>query len=205
MSSFCYQESLATKFYFDRTFNIDATRILPGEYYATASNMLLITTLGSCVSACIRDTQTGIGGMNHFMLPENVQSPSVWGSSSGRYGAYAMEMLINQLFKMGAKRQNLEAKLFGGGAVVKHMKITNIGERNAEFGLDYLKAEGIPVVSQDLLDIYPRRVYFFPVTGRVLIKKLYNLHGDNTIISREQQYHARLKESSDEGEVELFI
>lgn len=204
MTSFRYQESLATKLYFDRTFDMEAARILPGEYYASSSNMVLVTTLGSCVSACIRDTQSGIGGINHFMLPENVQAPTVWGSSSARYGAYAMEILINQLFKMGARRQNLEAKLFGGGAVVKHMKVTNIGERNAEFGLAYLKAEGIPVVSRDLLDICSRRVYFFPVSGRVLVKKLYNLHGNNAVVSREQRYSERLKDSEDEGEVELF-
>ncbi|MEY3289418.1 MAG: hypothetical protein RLZZ419_1660 [Pseudomonadota bacterium] len=197
------EELLPSKLYFDPTFDIDAVRILPGGYYATSSRMMLVTTLGSCVAACIRDPSSGIGGMNHFMLPENIQEQGGWGSSSARYGSYAMEMLINQLLKIGARRQNLEAKLFGGGAVIKHMKTINIGARNAEFALDYLKIEGIHVVSTDLLDIYPRKVCYFPDSGKVLVKKLYGLH-NNAIINREQSYRTCLEESKVEGDVELF-
>ncbi|WP_262965638.1 chemoreceptor glutamine deamidase CheD [Methylobacter psychrophilus] len=203
MSSHWYEENIAPKLYFDTTFDIDAARILPGGYYATPGHMMLVTTLGSCVAACIRDPLNGVGGINHFMLPENVQEQGGWGSSSARYGSYAMEMLINQLLKMGAKRQNLEAKLFGGGAVIKHMKTINIGERNATFALDYLKTEGIPVVSTDLLDIYPRKICYFPQSGKVLVKKLYGLH-NNEVLNREQDYRMLLKKSKVEGDVELF-
>ena len=198
-----YEEVLAPNLYFDRSFNIQAAKILPGEYYVTKREMLLVTTLGSCVSACVRDRTSGIGGMNHFMLPENVQEQGGWGASSTRYGTYAMEMLINQLLKLGARRENLEAKLFGGGAVIKHMSATNVGERNAKFGLDYMKTEGIPVIAKDLLDIYPRKVYVFPSTGRVLVKKLRNFHND-TIAIREREYSSRLVESKVEGDIELF-
>lgn len=125
------------------------------------------------------------------------------GASSTRYGTYAMEMLINQLLKLGSRRNYLEAKLFGGGAVIKNMSATNVGERNAKFGLEYLKTEGIPVVAKDLLDIYPRKVYYFPSTGRVLVKKLRSLHNDTTI-SREREYNSRLVESKVEGDIELF-
>lgn len=198
-----YEERLAPNLYFDRIFDIDAAKILPGEYYVTRRDMLLVTTLGSCVAACIRDKTSGVGGMNHFMLPENAQDQGGWGASSTRYGTYAMEMLINQLLKLGARRENLEAKLFGGGAVIKQMSSTNVGERNAKFGLDYLKTEGIPVVAKDLLDIYPRKVYFFPATGKVMVKKLRNMHND-TIAVREREYSSRLVESKVEGDIELF-
>ena len=198
-----YEDVLAPNLYFDRNFNIQAAKILPGEYYVTKREMLLVTTLGSCVSACVRDKSNGIGGMNHFMLPENAQEQGGWGASSTRYGTYAMEMLINQLLKLGARRENLEAKLFGGGAVIKNMSVTNVGERNAKFGMEYMKTEGIPVIAKDLLDIYPRKVYFFPSTGRVLVKKLRNFHND-TIANREREYSSRLVESKVEGDIELF-
>ncbi|MCX7902824.1 MAG: chemoreceptor glutamine deamidase CheD [Burkholderiaceae bacterium] len=193
---------MAPNIYFDRTFNLDAAKILPGEYYATRRNMVLVTVLGSCVSACIRDKVAGIGGMNHFMLPDNSNEQSGWGVG-GRYGTYAMEILINQLLKLGAERRNLEAKVFGGANVITNMSATNVGERNASFVLEFLKTEAIPVVAKDLLDIYPRKVYFFPATGKVLVKKLRNLHND-TIEMREQAYVSRLKQSKMEGEVEFF-
>lgn len=198
-----FEETLAPNLYFDRGFGVQAAKIMPGEYYVTRRDMLLVTTLGSCVSACIRDKSNGIGGMNHFMLPENTNEQSGWGALSTRYGAYAMEVLINQLIQLGAKRSNLEAKLFGGGAVIKNMSITNVGERNAQFGMDYLKNEGIPVIAKDLLDIYPRKVYFFPTTGKVLLKKLRNMHNE-TIVQRESEYRTRLLKSKVEGDVELF-
>jgi chemotaxis protein CheD len=196
-------EDPTPKIYYDRTFKIEGAKILPGEYFATDHDMVIATTLGSCVSACIRDRGNGIGGMNHFMLPENVREQGLWGSSSARYGGYAMEMLINQLLKLGARRHALEAKLFGGGAVIKQMKTINVGERNAKFALDYLQTEGISLVSSDLLDIYPRKVFFFPRTGKVLVKKLNNASND-LIINRESSYRSRLQESTVGGDVEMF-
>lgn len=198
-----YQEESKSKIYFDRHFNLTAKKILPGEFFATQEDMLIVTTLGSCVSACIWDAGRGIGGMNHFMLPERMHDQAGWGSSSARYGAYAMEMLINKLQKMGARRSFLEAKLFGGGAVLRQMT-NNIGERNAQFARDYLLTEGIPVVSSDLGDIYPRKVYFFAKTGRAMIKKIQDTQS-NTIVTREKQYSARLLDVEESGgDVELF-
>jgi len=196
-----YEEVMAPNVYFDRTFNTDAAKILPGEYYATKRDMVLVTVLGSCVAACIRDKVTGVGGMNHFMLPDSGEQ-SGW-SVGGRYGTYAMEMLINQLQKLGAERKNLEAKVFGGASVIASMTETNVGERNAQFVLDFLKTEKVSVVAKDLLDIYPRKVYFFPNTGRVLVKKLRNMH-NSTIEMREREYSSRLQVSKVEGEIELF-
>lgn len=191
------------KLYHDRSFDIKAVKLLPGDYFASSDNIMIVTVLGSCVAACIRDKQTGIGGINHFMLPEGASGTGAWGTSSARYGAYAMEMLINNVLKLGARRNQLEAKLFGGGAVIKHLKSSNIGEKNAKFSLEYLETEGIPVVSSDLLDIYPRRVYFFPQTGKVLVKKMYGVH-NNEVILQEQGYSSSLKAKDVSGDIELF-
>jgi chemotaxis protein CheD len=196
------EEVLAPNHYFDRAFQTEAAKILPGEYYVTGRDMLLVTVLGSCVSACMRDSKTGIGGMNHFMLPEG--DPHNPLSESARYGGYAMEVLLNQLIKMGASRSRLEAKVFGGGAVMRGFTLHNVGERNSDFVLEYLEAERIRVVAQDLRDIYPRKVYYFPNSGRVLVKKLKQVH-NNTIVQREEEYGSRLKKSEVSGEVELFF
>jgi chemotaxis protein CheD len=198
------QEQIANTLYFDRIFNCDAAKISPGEYYYTDKDMLIVTVLGSCVSACIRDTKSGIGGMNHFMLPESASadrdSPV---SESMRYGTYAMEVLINQLLRNGAKRENLEAKIFGGGNVLRSFTTNNVGDRNAAFVKKYLKDEGIKVTGEDLLDIYPRKVYYFPKTGKVLVKKLKQLN-NYTLVKREQAYSSKLRTNEVAGEIDLF-
>lgn len=195
-------EGIAPNLYFDRHFNMQAAKILPGEYYATTRNMLIVTVLGSCVSACIRDRELGIGGMNHFMLPHSDDAASLL-SNASRYGTYAMEMLINHLLKLGARRPYLEAKLFGGGAVMKEFTTSNVGTKNADFALQYLETEKIKVVAKDLLDVYPRKVYFFPKEDRVLVKKLRNLH-NGTVLQREQEYGSRIGVTKVEGDIELF-
>jgi len=197
-----YDEQLASNRYYDRNFQLTAAKILPGEYYVSDEGMLLVTVLGSCVAACIRDTESGAGGMNHFMLPDDGGRDAM--GSSARYGTYAMEVLINQLLKMGARRNRLEAKVFGGGAVLASLASSNVGARNAEFVLEYLKTEKIPVVAKDLLDSYPRKVYYFPATGRVLVKKLHRVHNE-TLFSRERDYKDRLSGARLEGDVELFV
>ena len=197
------KEQFATNVYFDRTFDCDAAKILPGEYYYTPKDMLIVTVLGSCVSACIRDRVTGLGGMNHFMLPDGGGDASNPVSASMRYGTYAMEVLINDLLKAGARRENMEAKVFGGGAVLRGFTAINVGERNAAFVMNYLKTEKMRVVAEDLNDIYPRKVYFFPRTGKVLVKKLMSAHND-TLAQREQAYASRLKVQPVGGEIDLF-
>jgi chemotaxis protein CheD len=195
------REQFAKNVYYDRTFACDAAKILPGEFYYTGQDMLIVTVLGSCVSACIRDRVTGLGGMNHFMLPDggDMSNPV---SASMRYGNYAMEVLINELLKAGARRENLEAKVFGGGAVLRGFKAINVGERNAAFVLNYLRAEKMRIVAEDLNDIYPRKVYFFPRTGKVLVKKLMQAHTE-TLVQREQAYASRLKAPVG-GDIDLF-
>jgi len=198
------QEEVSSTLYFDRTFDCDAAKISPGEYYFTDKNMLIVTVLGSCVSACIRDSVSGIGGMNHFMLPDGAKSDKDNPvSESMRYGTYAMEVLINQLLRNGAKRENLEAKIFGGGNVLRSFTTNMVGDRNAAFVKKYLKEEGIRVTGEDLMDIYPRKVYFFPKTGKVLVKKLKQLHND-TLLQREQAYSSKLKTNDVGGDIDLF-
>jgi chemotaxis protein CheD len=198
------QAHFATNIYYDRNFDCDAAKILPGEYYFTQKDMMIVTVLGSCVSACIRDRITGVGGMNHFMLPDTGGDDDNPVSASMRYGTYAMEILINDLLKAGARRENLEAKVFGGGNVLRGFVAINVGERNAQFVKKYLKAEKIAIVAEDLIDIYPRKVYFFPRTGKVLVKKLKQMN-NNTVVNREQDYAHRIVEKPIGGDVDLFM
>ena len=194
-------EHLASNLYFDKHFQSSAVKVLPGEYYVTRRSMVLVTVLGSCVTACIRDSDSGVGGMNHFMLPEEAGGSIV--STSARYGTFAMEVLINHLQKLGVRRNRLEAKVFGGGAVMESLTSSNVGTRNAEFVLDFLKTEKIPVVAKDLLDSYPRKVYFFPQSGRVLVRKLHRVHNE-TLFDREKEYRSRLSTTKVDGDIELF-
>jgi chemotaxis protein CheD len=191
--------------YWDREHEVVAAKILPGEYYVTNHNELVTTVLGSCVSACIRDRIFGVGGMNHFMLPASESGH--WGGASDvtstatRYGNYAMEHMINDILKHGGHRRNLEVKIFGGGRIINAM--TDIGERNIAFVRDYIRMEGLNLVGEDVGDIFPRKVVFFPASGRVRIKKLKHLHND-TVALRERAYQAELVQKPVEGEIELF-
>lgn len=197
-------KALATHRHFDSKLNCDAVKLLPNEYYVTSEDIVLSTVLGSCVAACIRDPEAGVGGMNHFMLPGSDES-SQPGSVSMRYGAYAMEILINELLKMGARRERLEAKVFGGGAVMEQMRQLNIGERNAEFVLRYLDTEQIPVLAQDLCGDRARRVNYFPRTGQVLVRKMQpHQKVDSLLVKREQAARRSLQEAPAAPRFELF-
>ena len=193
--------------YWDTKHNIFAAKILPGEFYVSLHGELITTVLGSCVSACIRDRVSGIGGMNHFMLPDNRErtTSSAWEntpvSAETRYGNVAMERLINVILAGGGKRQNLEVKLFGGGKVLSIN--TDIGGKNVDFVKLYLQKEGLNVESEDTRGPWPRKVQYFPLTGRVRVKRLNALHND-TLSRREQAYIKTLKEKKVEGKVDLF-
>ncbi|MEO5661412.1 MAG: chemoreceptor glutamine deamidase CheD [Polaromonas sp.] len=183
-------EQLASHHYFDRESGLAAVKLLPGEYYITSEDMVLTTVLGSCVSACIRDSTVGIGGMNHFMLPDEADPSLRDTAATMRYGAYAMEVLIYELLKAGARRERLEAKVFGGGAVLANMTLLNIGERNANFVLRYLQLERIRIAAQDLRGKLPRRINFFPRSGKVTVRKL-RQQDDALQVQRAEQEMAR--------------
>ncbi|MBU9455632.1 chemoreceptor glutamine deamidase CheD [Burkholderia multivorans] len=163
---------IATNRYFDNHFGLPGVKLLPNEFYTTADDMVLTTVLGSCVAACLHDPFAGIGGMNHFMLPDDGADAGAPASESMRYGAYAMEVLINELIKAGARRERFEAKVFGGAAVLAGMTTINIGDRNADFVRRYLALERIRITAEDLQGVHPRKVAFMPHTGRAMVKKL---------------------------------
>ncbi|MCF6324497.1 MAG: chemoreceptor glutamine deamidase CheD [Gammaproteobacteria bacterium] len=187
--------------YWDKQNEIVSAKILPGEFYVTRENEAIVTVLGSCISACIRDPQAGIGGMNHFMLPADNSGNGTKLSESARYGNFAMEMLINEILKNGGKKQNLEVKIFGGGKILRNM--TDVGERNIEFAVTYIKTEGLNLLSSDVGSPHPRKVYYFPDSGRVRIKKLRKLHNE-TVIEREKDYMKDLVKKPVKSDIELF-
>lgn len=186
------------------TYETVAAHLLPGEYFVTLHDEAIYTTLGSCISACIRDRVSGIGGMNHFMLPASTGTDG-WkaadNSASTRYGNFAMEHLINNILKNGGKRQNLEAKIFGGGRIIANM--TDVGLRNIAFARDYLATEGLKILSEDVGDTFPRMVVYFPATGKVRVKRLRSLH-NNTIVEMETKYLNAIDAKPVSGDIELF-
>jgi chemotaxis protein CheD len=185
--------------YYDTSIGMWVAKLLPGAYLASSRDMVIATVLGSCVAACLYDRASGVFGMNHFMLPRGNGEAS----KSMRYGAYAMEVLLNEMFKLGARRERLEAKVTGGGAVLPAMKLLNVGERNAAFVIDYLNTEGIPIRATDLEGQYARKIYLYGATGRVRVRQLRTLKND-TVPRRDAEYLARLQDAQVAGEVSLF-
>ncbi|ODU49142.1 MAG: chemotaxis protein CheD [Lysobacteraceae bacterium SCN 69-48] len=174
----------------------DVIKLLPAEWRVSSEPIALATVLGSCVAACLYDASAKVGGMNHFMLPDAAP-----GDGSARYGAHAMELLINGLLKHGAVRSRLQAKVFGGGNVLPGMTLDPIGTRNGNFVLNYLSAERIPIVAQDLFGVQPRKVCFFVRTGRTLVKRL---PAAGEIARVERAYRSQLAQKPVAGSVELF-
>ena len=189
----------ASFFYYDAHFKNEAVKILPGEYFVYAEDILIMTTLGSCIAACLWDRDAKIGGMNHFMLPEGEGD-----AGSGRYGSYAMELLINELLKRGAARHSLEAKVFGGGQVISGMSTMNVGERNTAFVIDYLKTERIPIMSKDVLDIYPRKVCFLPASGKAMVKRLAPTNPEALVAQERAAAQKAVPANTGGGSVDLF-
>ncbi len=191
--------------YWDKRLDMPAAKILPGEFYVSNQGEIISTVLGSCISACIRDKFTGVGGMNHFMLPSSAEQSDSWSNSkvsaSARYGEWAMEYLLNEIYKNGGQKRNLEVKIFGGGKILKSM--TDIGHKNIVFVLEFLAREGLEVVSQDVGDDCPRKVLYFSDTGKVKMKRLRSIHNE-TIEKREKAYIQTINKEDSSGDVELF-
>ena len=177
-------------------------KVFPGEFYVTAkTDETVVTILGSCVAACIRDPIAGIGGMNHFMLPHDNIGNWAGDLKSTRYGNFAMEKLLNELLKAGCKRERLEIKLFGGGNVTD----TNneVGTDNADFAVRYLQLEGLKCAAQDLKGNYPRRIHYTPSDGKV-VRKFLGTVEKYSVTREETEYASRLSERKTGGEIELF-
>jgi chemotaxis protein CheD len=191
--------------YWDKKMQMPAAKIMPGELYVSAHGEMIVTVLGSCISTCIRDRKLGIGGMNHFMLPMQGKYSGSWGndvdSSATRYGNWAMEYLINAILNLGGNKKNFEVKVFGGGKVLANA--TDVGSNNIEFVTEYLRSEMLITVASDVGGIYPRKVLYFPDTGKVKVRRLIHVTNE-TIIDRENVYRKTIDATPNEGSIELF-
>lgn len=179
-------------------------RVDPGAFYLSSHDELIFTRLGSCVAACIWDPLLGIGGLNHFLLPER-ELHDDWHqltSYSCRYGNLAMEQLINGILSAGGQRQRLKAKIFGGAQMTKS-SVLNVGQSNIEFVKEYLKTEGIPVEGEDLGGPWPRKVLFHPNSGKVLLKRLSPARIEQ-MMSEEKVYLKEIVKKQEDNQVELF-
>lgn len=198
-------EFLGINRYWDNSNEISASKILPGEYFVSREDELITTVLGSCISVCVRDPVARVGGMNHFMLPKvggySGDHTTRLLSEAGRYGNVAMERLINCILKNGGSRFNLEFKIFGGARVLDID--LDVGNRNIMFITEYLQQENFLVESHDLGGPFPRKINYFPRTGKVLVKKIRRLKG-STLKLREQAYSRALDKLPVESEVTFF-
>ena len=179
----------------------ESVRVQAGGFVATDRDISIVTVLGSCVAACVRDRESGIGGMNHFMLPRCRDGDSV-ASASARYGVNAMELLINELIRLGARRSRLEAKVFGGGNVLATITSIDVGEMNAGFVSSFLREEAIPVVASDLRGNAPRQVRYEPKSGRAFVRPLGRANRE--ALDAEARYAERLRDLPGGGSVEFF-
>ncbi|MEZ5597509.1 MAG: chemoreceptor glutamine deamidase CheD [Pseudomonadales bacterium] len=158
-------------------------KVLPGFLYVTATDESISTVLGSCVAACLRDPVAGVGGLNHYMLPEPGRGRTPDADSKNRFGAYALENLVNQIVRMGGQERRLEVKLFGGAKVID--VTMDVGARNVDFALAWFDAAGIPISSMDVRNTYARKIVYAPASGRVRMRKLSRMY-DSYVVHQEQ-------------------
>jgi len=178
--------------------------IMPGESFTAWAPTEISTLLGSCVSACLWDSRLKIGGMNHFMLPEAPGAISGLGDAtkSLRYGLYAMECLINELMHMGAKRETLVAKVFGGANITGVLNTQHVGRRNAEFVSEFLWKDKIKTAAADLGGLHSRRVKFNTQTGGVRVERVAS--ADSIAVKQERKYSESLNQDPVNGDIVFF-
>ncbi len=192
--------------YWDKQQGVYAAKILPGEFYVSLAGEMIVTVLGSCIAACVRDRVKGVGGMNHFMLPVQgeAQSSGIAAmSESARYGNWAMEYLINEILKNGGDKRNLEIKIFGGGRVLENMQKIDVGQKNIDFVRDFILSERLNLAAEDVGGIYPRKVLYFPDTGSAKVRKLKTTRND-VVFERERNYARVINTRPAQGDIELF-
>jgi len=191
--------------------------IFAGEFYVSIKNEVISTVLGSCISVCLYDSVKHIYGINHFMLPKSTsQSPdSPSGSimlkddglteNSMRYGITAMEILISEMQKSGADRKNFKAKIFGGGRVLSGQSASSagkpgIGDKNIGFTRAFLKMEKIEIVSENVGDMFGRKIYFVTGKNSVFVKKV----AIEPALEAEQDYMKKLTMMKEKADITLF-
>ena len=170
-------------------------RVGPGEYYVTHEDETIETVLGSCVAVCIRDQKAGVGGLNHFMLPNSSQQDT----TEGRYGVHAMELLINGIIRAGGKRSGFEVKIFGGAKMLAHMG--DVGATNIEFIRTFAETEGLRISSEDVGGLVGRMIRYEPATGRARVKRL---GSDKQVREAESAYSREIAKAPTGGDIELF-
>lgn len=199
------EDGAGSKQYFDPRFGTNVTMVLPGRHHVSASSdEMIVTLLGSCVAACVRDPVVAVGGLNHFLLPES--DSGQWGKSADaamRYGNHAMETLINDIIKLGGIRSRLEIKVFGGAQIIKGQSATFVGQKNVQFIKRYLANEGLTIAAEHLGGMAPRRIHYFPTTGKVQMR-LMQRSADNNLFKEEMAYRSQIKIEDDSGDAELF-
>ena len=190
---------------FDARLHAVVATLHAGDYYVATEGELIGTVLGSCVSACVRDSRLRIGGMNHFMLPadgsQGASARRAAASVSARFGNVAMELLINEILRRGGRRADLEVKLVGGGKVLD--ALSDVGARNIRFVRQYVRAEGFTLVGEDLGNLYPRKVLYDPATGSAQVKRL--TRSDGHVVAAEARYQRAIDATPVGGAVELFL
>ena len=185
--------------YLDTRIGARVISVVVGDCVVSAEpDVVITTTLGSCVATCLFDPEAGIGGMNHFLLADSADDRL---SASARYGGAAMEQLINRMLGRTGRRDRLRAKIFGGGAINGFN--SSVGNNNVEFVMSYLAYEGIPTISWDVGGTQARGVRFFPVGGRTQ-RRLLGSAGTNDVMQSEASFAAKLRSTKIEGEIELF-
>ena len=189
---------------FNRKFNRCMYEVFAGDYYATSEKEVVISTLlGSCVSVCLMDPAAGVAGLNHFMLPRRISLNGAGFSDDARYGVHAMEIMIARMMELGAWRNNLRAKIFGGGRVMDTL-LSNVAQANIDFALAYLKAEGIPVVAGDVGGRGGRKLYFFPDSFAVFIKRIHNERLQNAVLFEKRFLHQVRQQQQQTSELIIF-
>lgn len=193
--------------HFNSKFQSDVIIIHPGEYYATEEETIISTILGSCVAVALHDSKAQVGGLNHFMLPGSVDSRRGFNQESAKYGLFAMEILINELLKLGANKKNMVAKVFGGGHVLHASTAGNVPRSNVEFAMEFLQTEGIPIKASDVGGIQARKLFYYPVSAKVLLKRITATTAVHEVEEEETEYLKKIREERNKkkrGEVTLF-
>lgn len=193
--------------HFSSKFQSDVIIIHPGEYYATEDDTIISTILGSCIAVALHDPKINVGGLNHFMLPGSIEAHRGFNQDSAKYGLFAMEVLINELLKLGASKKNMVAKVFGGGHVLHASTAGSVPRSNVEFAMEFLQTEGIPIKASDVGGIQARKLFYYPTTSKVLLKRITATTTVHEVEEEETEYLKKIREERNrkkKGEVTLF-
>jgi len=195
---------------YDGKFKTQIMTIFAGEYYISSSQEVISTVLGSCIAVCLYDSVNRIGGMNHFMLPSGNQESFIHDSvidrdklteQSMRYGITAMEVLVGEMQKRGARRPHMKAKIFGGGKVInKNLTRTSVGDKNIGFAKAYLKMENIPIESENVGETFGRKIFFLTENNSVFVKRVEL----EPAVEEERNYMRKLKDLKQKSDVTIF-